>query len=57
MVKKLLYYGIGAIPLSAAGSSYTNGIRICVSLVADNSIDLLENRLQSFSKNHIKISN
>jgi aspartate/methionine/tyrosine aminotransferase len=52
LVEELLYYGISAISLSNTGSTRKEGIRACVSLVADSQLPDLEKRLQLFFENH-----
>jgi len=52
LIEELLYYGISAISLSNTGSLRNEGIRACVSLVADNQLPELEKRLIQFHENH-----
>ena len=52
LVEELLYYGISAISLGLTGSSRTEGLRACVSLVKRDQFDMLEARLKWFSENH-----
>jgi aspartate/methionine/tyrosine aminotransferase len=52
LVEQLLYYGISAISLSNTGSLRKEGIRACVSLVADEQMAELETRLKLFNENH-----
>ncbi len=52
LIEELLYYGISAISLSNTGSLRNEGIRACVSLVADNQLPELEKRLDIFRENH-----
>jgi aspartate/methionine/tyrosine aminotransferase len=52
LVEELLYYGISAISLANTGSERIEGIRACVSLVADERLPELERRLQVFHHNH-----
>ena len=52
LVEELLYYGISAISLSNTGSLRLEGIRACVSLVADSQLPELEERLKQFHLNH-----
>ena len=52
LLQEFLYYGISAITLSITGSERTEGIRACVSLVHDDQLPILENRLQIFKQNH-----
>jgi aspartate/methionine/tyrosine aminotransferase len=54
LIEQLLYYGISAISLSNTGSLRTEGIRACVSLVADSQLPELEERLKLFHTNHTK---
>jgi aspartate/methionine/tyrosine aminotransferase len=48
LIQALLHYGISAITLEAAGSSRTEGIRACVSMVGDEEFGVLEERLERF---------
>lgn len=52
LIEELLYYGISAISLSNTGSLRKEGIRACVSLVADSQLPELEGRLKLFHENH-----
>ena len=52
LVEELIYYGISAISLSNTGSMRKEGIRACVSLVSDEQLPELENRLKLFNENH-----
>ena len=52
LIEELLYYGISAISLANTGSERIEGIRACVSLVADERLPELEQRLQVFHENH-----
>jgi hypothetical protein len=52
LIEELLFYGISAISLSNTGSLRKEGIRACVSLVADSQLPELEERLVQFHKNH-----
>lgn len=52
LLEELLYYGISAISLSNTGSLRKEGIRACVSLVADSQLPELEKRLKLFCDNH-----
>ncbi len=51
LVEELIYYGISAISLSNTGSLRKEGIRACVSLVADSQLPELEKRLMLFHQN------
>ena len=51
LVEKLMYYGVSAIPLSITGST-REGIRACMSLITDEQIPVLRERLSIFKKNH-----
>jgi aspartate/methionine/tyrosine aminotransferase len=55
LIEELLYYGISAISLSNTGSLRKEGIRACVSLVADSQLPDLEKRLKLFHENHLNI--
>lgn len=50
LMKELIYYGISAISLNTTGSNQ-EGLRACTSFIKDHQYDLLEERLQIFSKN------
>jgi aspartate/methionine/tyrosine aminotransferase len=52
LLRKLLFYGISAISLSICGSSRTEGIRACVSLVKREQFPDLESRLKKFREDH-----
>lgn len=52
LVAELIPYGISAISLGTTGSTRTEGIRACVSLVPVEMIDELGSRLQRFHKDH-----
>ncbi len=52
LLKELLYYGISAISLEITGSSHTEGLRACVSLVNRNQFPDLEKRAIVFNENH-----
>jgi hypothetical protein len=52
LIGELLYYGISAISLSNTGSNRKEGIRACVSLVADSQLPDLEERLRAFHARH-----
>ncbi|MGH2575354.1 MAG: aminotransferase class I/II-fold pyridoxal phosphate-dependent enzyme, partial [Ignavibacteria bacterium] len=53
LIEELLYYGISAISLSNTGSTRSEGIRACVSLVSESQFPELERRLKLFHENHI----
>ncbi len=52
LVEELLYYGISAISLANTGSTRSEGIRACVSMISDTQIPELKNRLKAFNENH-----
>jgi len=52
LLKELLYYGISAISLTITGSERTEGLRACVSLVRDEQLPELEERLTIFKINN-----
>jgi aspartate/methionine/tyrosine aminotransferase len=52
LIAELLPYGISAISLSNTGSTRLEGIRACVSLVADEQLPELRARLELFQENH-----
>jgi len=57
LVEELLYYGISAISLSNTGSTRTEGIRACVSLVRNEQLSELRRRLEMFHENHAALEN
>jgi aspartate/methionine/tyrosine aminotransferase len=52
LLGELIYYGISAISLAITGSSRTEGVRACVSLVKREQFPDLEYRLQQFHQHH-----
>lgn len=52
LLKELLHYGISAISLETAGSCRTEGLRACVSLVGDDQIPSLAERVGRFHQDH-----
>ncbi len=52
LIEELLHYGISAISLSNTGSTRSEGIRACVSLVKPGQLPELERRLQLFNEVH-----
>lgn len=52
LIDELLYYGISAISLANTGSERLEGIRACVSLVREEQLPELEQRLRVFHENH-----
>ena len=52
LLNELVYYGISAISLAITGSTRTEGIRACVSLVQREQFPVLEERLKQFNKDH-----
>ncbi len=52
LLNELIYYGISAISLAITGSSRSEGIRACVSLVKRDQFPDLEYRLKRFHENH-----
>ena len=54
LLSELIYYGISAISLAITGSSRTEGIRACVSLVQREQFPVLEERLKKFNQDHTK---
>jgi aspartate/methionine/tyrosine aminotransferase len=52
LLREFLYYGISAISLSNTGSQRREGIRACVSFIADNDVPELDRRLKLFRENH-----
>ncbi|MBA7513849.1 LL-diaminopimelate aminotransferase [subsurface metagenome] len=54
LLSELIYYGISAISLAITGSSRTEGIRACVSLVQREQFPALEERLKKFNQDHTK---
>ncbi|MDR3047304.1 MAG: pyridoxal phosphate-dependent aminotransferase, partial [Bacteroidales bacterium] len=51
LLRTLLYYGISAISLAITGSEHVEGLRACVSLVRDNQLPTLEERVKLFNEN------
>ena len=54
LLNELVYYGISAISLAITGSTRTEGIRACVSLVQREQFPTLEERLKRFNADHTK---
>jgi len=54
LLNELIYYGISAISLAITGSTRTEGIRACVSLVQREQFPALEERLKRFNQDHSK---
>ncbi len=54
LLNELVYYGISAISLAITGSTRTEGIRACVSLVQREQFPALEERLKRFNADHSK---
>ncbi len=52
LIAELMYYGISAISLSNTGSERLEGIRACVSKVADEQLPDLSERLRLFHQHH-----
>jgi len=52
LLHELIYYGISAISLAITGSTRTEGIRACVSLVQREQFPVLEKRLHQFHHDH-----
>lgn len=52
LLEEFLYYGISAISLAITGSERTEGLRACVSLVRDEQLPTLKERLEIFNANH-----
>ncbi len=52
LLNELIYYGISAISLAITGSSRSEGIRACVSLVKRDQFPDLEYRLKRFHEDH-----
>jgi aspartate/methionine/tyrosine aminotransferase len=52
LLNELIYYGISAISLAITGSTRTEGIRACVSLVQREQFPVLEQRLKRFNEDH-----
>jgi len=52
LLEELLYYGISAISLDITGSNRNDGLRACVSHVAREQFEDLENRLKRFNEDH-----
>jgi aspartate/methionine/tyrosine aminotransferase len=52
LLNELVYYGISAISLAITGSTRTEGVRACVSLVHREQFPALEERLKRFNEDH-----
>jgi len=52
LLSELIYYGISAISLAITGSTKTEGIRACVSLVQREQFPDLDERLKKFNQDH-----
>jgi hypothetical protein len=52
LLNELVFYGISAISLAITGSTRTEGIRACVSLVHRKQFPALEERLKQFNQDH-----
>jgi hypothetical protein len=52
LIEELFYYGISAIALSITGSTRTEGLRACVSLVHPSQFSDLSTRLSKFKEHH-----
>ena len=52
LLESLLYYGISAIALDITGSTRSEGLRACVSLVHPDQFDALKRRLEQFNLDH-----
>ncbi len=57
LIEELFYYGVSAISLSITGSTRTEGLRACVSLVDPAQFPELEIRLKKFHEHHAVVSN
>jgi aspartate/methionine/tyrosine aminotransferase len=55
LLNELIYYGISAISLAITGSTRSEGIRACVSLVQREQFPALEYRLKKFHEHHSSI--
>lgn len=52
LINELLAYGVSAISLANTGSTRLEGIRACVSLVAEEHVPVLAERLRAFRDHH-----
>jgi len=52
LIEEFIFYGISAISLSITGSSRSEGLRACVSLVKREQFPILESRLRQFHLDH-----
>jgi aspartate/methionine/tyrosine aminotransferase len=52
LLDEFIHYGVSAITLDITGSSRSEGLRACVSLVSAESLPLLDERLKQFNKDH-----
>ena len=53
LMEELVYYGVSAISLSTTGSNQ-QGLRACTSFIKDHQYDLLDERLEDYSRKIIK---
>ena len=54
LMEELMYYGVSSISLSTTGSQQ-QGIRACTSFIKPNQYDLLDERLELFKQNNLKL--
>ncbi|HXV77918.1 MAG TPA: pyridoxal phosphate-dependent aminotransferase [Candidatus Polarisedimenticolaceae bacterium] len=52
LLMELLHYGVSAITLETTGSTRTEGLRACVSLIGDEQFATLRARLERFRRDH-----
>jgi aspartate/methionine/tyrosine aminotransferase len=52
LLEALLYYGVSAIALYITGSTRSEGLRACVSLIHPDQFDVLRTRLEQFNLDH-----
>jgi hypothetical protein len=52
LLRELLYYGVSAIALATTGSTRTEGLRACTSLIQRSEFPELNERLASFHRDH-----
>jgi hypothetical protein len=51
-MRELLNYGVSAISLTITGSTHTEGVRACVSMIPRDLFPDLEIRLKQFNRDH-----
>lgn len=52
LLRELLSYGISVLTLLSCGSSRTEGVRVCTSMIQKEDFKLFEQRIKAFKKDH-----